>query len=119
MNTNTNPATQVATELAAEARDHLECLSAEGPWPTRKPSDALDALAITPTTGARVLLTYGGPTVEAVLETTRDELGVVRTTGRIEWAHGGETAVHILTGEQAADLWQAYGLENLVDEVRS
>ena len=110
MNENTNPATQIATQLVEEARAYLAD-------PSDDKAEALGELAMTPTIGARLFITYGGPTVEAVIETTRDEFGIVETTGRIEWSHGSETAAHTLTGEEAADLWEAYGLEGLANEL--
>lgn len=114
MNADTNRATEIATELVREAQDHLEALGLEG-FPNWSRSDGLPALAITPTIGARVLLTHGGPTVEMVLETTHDREGkIVETTGRIEWSHGDQTAAHTLTAEQASDLWYAYALEVIV-----
>ena len=106
----TNKAKSIANRLTDEARAYLADPDA---------NEAPDALAVTETIGARILITYGGPTVEAIIETTRDESGIAETTGRIEWSHGSETAAHPLTGEEAADIWEAYGLEGLANEARA
>ena len=109
-NENTNPATQIATQLVDDARAYLAD-------PSDDKAEVLGGLAMTPTIGARLFITHGGPTVEAVIETTRDEFGIVETTGRIEWSHGSEQYAHTLTEEEAADLWEAHGLEDLANDL--
>lgn len=110
-----NDAAIAAAALVAEARAYMDATEAP---------EAPQALAITPTVGARVLVSYGGPTIELVLETTRDQGGRIETTGRVEYVDQGRAVqVHSLDEDDAEDLWEAYGLEDLAGkdllEVRS
>jgi|LakMenEpi03Aug12_release.lakeMendotaPanAssembly.Ray.scaffolds.fasta_scaffold130820_4 hypothetical protein len=75
-------------------------------------AEAPEAIEVIPLHGARLLITYGGPTVELILERADDEY-----SGRIEASHGRDEDRCELTAEEAERLYVAYGLD-VVEELR-
>lgn len=75
-------------------------------------AEAPEAIEITPLHGARILITYGGPTVELILERAGDEY-----TGRVEASHGRDEDRYELTAEEAERLYVAYAID-VVEELR-
>ena len=59
-------------------------------------AEAPEAIEVIPLHGARLLITYGGPTVELILERADDEY-----SGRVEASHGRDEDRHELAAEEA------------------
>lgn len=74
-------------------------------------AEAPEAIDVTPLRGARILITYGGPTVELILERVGDDY-----RGRVEASHGRDEDRYELTADEAERLYVAYALD-VVEEL--